>query len=546
MKTIFKSIIAAIVLMPLCSCEDFLYEDPKGQLAQSTFFSTESDLDLALAAFNKQIAERQARNEGQVHMWAGDDLSTHPASNKEDFRGFDCYNVSAGASRLRNFWSLTYKIIKAANYIINNAGKLNGIDARIDDRVKTSIAQAHYWRGFAYFQFLFCWGEVPLVLTDEMNYEEPLASKEEIMSQVISDLLKAEADLPEQWTGTPWSMNGMNINVSKGAATATLAYVYMCYAGWPYNKTEYYAQAAAKAKEVVDGCSEPGIGNGRYYYKLLDEYWKIHSREYNFQNPEVLLATYYKDDLEEAMSTYCDMIEDYQGGGWNDSGAEILFWKNFPDGPRKKATFPDSTLTQAYGLVPWWYDPKYDQDGHRAVCNPWYLAACEAEDAEFDWHLSISAQRSPMTGEKSHKTIRLSEVFCWYAEAVGRSGQVNDLAIKCLNAVRNRADGAETNIYSGITDPTALAEAAYNEHGWEIGGYMWGSLAPRYHDMFRMYRCKEHFEYRVRNEPIEVAVVDGVPVYRHELVPVTGTWSDSRLWAPYPADDAMLNPNLHR
>ncbi|MDR3261659.1 MAG: RagB/SusD family nutrient uptake outer membrane protein [Tannerella sp.] len=542
MKTLYKSILIALLAMSTLSCNSFLEEDPKGQLAQSTFFGTESDLDLALNAMYKRIAERQARNEGQVHMWGGDDISTHPASNKEDFREFDRYKVTENSSRLKNAWTLTYQIIKCANYIINNAGKLSGIDARVDEKVKTTIAQAHYWRGFAYFQLLFCWGEVPIVLTDEMSYEEQLSPKETVMELVISDLKKAEADLPVNWTAAPYVQNGMNIAVTEGAAKATLAYVYLSYAGWPYNKTQYYAEAATKAKEVIDGCSEPGVGNGKYYYTLLDEYRKVHSLEYNYKNPEVLLATYFKNGVEEAMSTYCDMIEDYQGGGWNDSGAEIKFWKNYPEGPRKEATFAPKTLLPV-GLVDWWYDPNYGKDGARAVCNPWYLAACEARGKEFDWTVSIGAQGSPMTGEKSHKTIRLSEVFCWYAEAVGRSGQVTPLAIDVLNRVRNRADGAETNIYSGISSPEALAEAAYDEHGWEIAGYMWGSLAPRFHDMFRMYRCKAHFEDRCKNEEIEVAP----GVFRKEKVEMLDqTWSDSRLWAPYPAKDAQLNPNLKR
>ncbi|MDR2469888.1 MAG: RagB/SusD family nutrient uptake outer membrane protein, partial [Tannerella sp.] len=484
---------------------------------------------------------RQATTGGQVHMWGGDDLTTHPASNKENFRDFDRFNASELNTRLQQEWLMLYRIIRCSNYIINNAGRLNGADARLNERVKTTIAQAHYWRAFSYHQLLYCWGDVPLILDDVVNYNEPLAPKEQIMEQVIIDLKKAETDLPVNWTGIPWSKNGMNILVSEGAAKATLAYVYLSYAGWPYNKTEYYAQAAAKAKEVIDGSSEPGFGNGKYYYKMLDEYQHVHSIEYNDKHTEVLLATYAVATQEMFMAAMCNIPEDYQGGGWNDVSAEIKFWKNFPEGPRKEATFAPKTLLNS-GLQDWWYDPNYGTPDARKVCSPWYLAVAEAQGKEFDWTKSFRDQGVTYYGVKSHKTIRLSEVFCWYAEATGRSGQVTPHAIQAINAVRNRADGEQTNRYSGITSPEELAEAGYNEHGWEIAGYMWGSLAPRYHDMFRMHRCKEHFEDRVKNEPIEVAP----GVFRKELVPVEGTWSDDRLWAPYPANDAKLNPNLHR
>ena len=90
--------------------------------------------------------------------------------------------------------------------------------------------------------------------------------------------------------------------------------------------------------------------------------------------------------------------------------------------------------------------------------------------------------------------------------------------------------------------PEKLAEAAYNEHGWEIAGYYWGGLASRARDMFRMYRLKDHFEYRKQNPMIEVAP----GVMRNEKVPVSGTWDDSKMYSPYPYEDAILNPNLHR
>jgi hypothetical protein len=92
--------------------------------------------------------------------------------------------------------------------------------------------------------------------------------------------------------------------------------------------------------------------------------------------------------------------------------------------------------------------------------------------------------------------------------------------------------------------PQELAEAAYNEHGWEIGGEYWNGFATRYHDMFRMYRVKDHFEFRKLNPEIEVAP----GVFRKEAVPIPendNVWNDSKMYAPYPSGDKILNPNLN-
>ena len=111
-----------------------------------------------------------------------------------------------------------------------------------------------------------------------------------------------------------------------------------------------------------------------------------------------------------------------------------------------------------------------------------------------------------------------------------------------LNRVRNRADGAQTNIYSMAMSAEEIAEAAYNEHGWEIAGYYWCGFAPRARDMFRMNRIKEHFEIRKKNEPIEV--VDGSGIFRKEVLDVTGEWEDSKMYCPYPYEDTTYNPGL--
>jgi hypothetical protein len=280
------------------------------------------------------------------------------------------------------------------------------------------------------------------------------------------------------------------------------------------------------------------VENGAYYYSLLDEYWKVYSWTYNDQNPEVILGIYYNKDRVPNMSTQTDFLQDMVQGGWNDTNGEIKFWKEFPDGPRKEASyFPKLLLTDGI-LHDWWWDT---DPPTRAVVAPCFIKTAEGavRGEEFDY---TDPTTIDYLGEKMHQVIRLAEVYCWYAEATGRSGQTNAKAIEVLNKVRNRANGPDgpQNIYPAGMTPEQLAEAAYNEHGWEIAGYYWGCIAPRARDMFRMYRIKDHFEFRKENPLIEVAP----GVWRKEAVPVTGAWSDSKMYSPYPYTDVILNPNL--
>ena len=105
------------------------------------------------------------------------------------------------------------------------------------------------------------------------------------------------------------------------------------------------------------------------------------------------------------------------------------------------------------------------------------------DEVEYDQTKSYSAQADGWS-EQTAAFIRLSQVYLWYAEAVGRSGQGDKVkAIELLNTVRRRADGKwddpSYNFYSSGMSNDELAEAAYNEHGWEIAGYYWGNIATR-------------------------------------------------------------------
>lgn len=523
-------LLATTVALSLSACEDFLTEEPYGQLTSEGFFSSKEDLDASLNALYSVVATSQGQNNYcGTNFLAGDDISTHPASNKQPLREHDQFSVTDNNSWLVSMWEQRYKVIKAANFIINNAERTPDVST---EDIKRALAQAHYWRAYSYFYLVTTWGKVPVMLEEEIDYNAPLKSVEEVYELILSDLKIAEEGCPAMYSSEPYARNGINIAVSQGAVKATMAYVYMCMAGWPLNKgTEYYDLAAQKAEEVIDGAE-----NGTYYYKLLDQYSQVYSMAYNDNNPEVLLGIYYNRDRTAQMIPLTDFLLDMKQGGWGDTNGEIKFWKEFPEGPRKDATYFPKIMLADGQLHDWWYDT---DPPSREVVAPVFMKTAESSERgmEFDY-----TNPTPLSsnGEKTVQVIRLSQVYCWYAEAVGRSGKVTAKAVEMLNRVRNRADGKASNIYSTSMTPEQLAEAGYNEHGWEMAGYYWAGLASRARDMFRMYRYKDHFEFRKENPLIEVAP----GVMRKEAVSVTGTWDDSRMYSPYPYEDAILNPEL--
>jgi starch-binding outer membrane protein, SusD/RagB family len=546
MKTFLNKIfLICFFILSAFSCKDFLEEDLKAELLSATAFTQASDLDGAVNVLYRQVSRSTFGATQFIDAFMGDDLSTHQASNKASFREWDTFSLSTSNDRLLWCWQDKYLVIKAANYIINGAGNTPGAT---EDEINYALNQAHFWRAWAYFYLVRTFGPLPKINTIDVDFSVGLSTISDIYDMIVSDLKEAE-NLPEKYTEVPQAMNGVNVVANKGAAQSMLAYVYMCMAGWPLNKgTEYYKLAAAKALEVIQS-----VENGTYYYTLYDEFWKIHSKQENSKNQETIVAVYYSDalgtgDSSEAARGGINDIPDCSGG-YNDSRAEIGFYCNFPEGPRKDATYPSVTYyTGDKKAYPWWSESlpeanRYPYFGKSAFTSDDNTAGTY----EYDFTKSFSDQSSGWS-EQIHQLIRLSEVYCWYAESIGRSGETNSKAIELLNKVRNRANGngpvddSTVNYYPSNMSAEELAEAAYNEHGWEIAGWYWGAIATRYNDMQRMDRVGDYYNTRKTNP--EYTIPESGGIKKKEPFAPTGEWSECLMFAPYPAEDVGRNSAL--
>ena len=524
--------LCAASLCCLAACSDFLDENAYGQLPAEDFFQSKEDLDASLNALYSVVAVSQSQNNYcGTNFLAGDDISTHPSSNKQPLREHDQYAVTDNNAWLTALWEQRYKVIKAANFIINNAGRTPVADPAL---VTRAIAQAHYWRAYSYFYLVTTWGEVPVVLEDELDPATPLSSVADVYELILSDLKIAEQGCPALYTEAPYLQNGVNYAVSEGAVKATMAYVYMCMAGWPLNLgADYYRLAADKAEEVIDAADR-----GTYYYRLLDDYADVYSMKYNYNNPELLLGIYYNRDRTASSTPQADVLQDMVQNGWGDTNGEIKFWKEFPEGTRKDATYNPQILENngrngETNLLDWWDESFTEQ--HPMFC----IFTVGEGDTDYDY--TKPSNTTLMTNGHRHRMIRYSEVLLWYAESQARAdGTPNAQAYECLNQVRERA-GEEP--VSGLSTD-AFINLAVQEHGWEVAGY-WVAMVTRRDDQLRLNLLEQAFNERKANTPIEVA--PGITRQETILIDASQTWNgESSIYLPYPSTDAEINPNLTR
>jgi starch-binding outer membrane protein, SusD/RagB family len=499
-------IITASLLLPACndldenplSIEDFnKYYNSYNNLnstAMGMYAALRGGADWSYGMFQTQY---------MIYMFGADDMTTIAGGNKEPYRQFDQFNKTTVQSDewLTRPWKTYYRAIINANAIITNFHFTQGDSADIYN----IVGQAHFVRALSYFYLVRGWGKIPL-------FTEPFASLtigrspvNDVYDLIINDFKQAESYLPntQHEIGRP----------SKGAAKAFLAKAYLTKAGWPIKDETCWELAASKALEVIENKDLYGFG-------LLDEYKSVWLRVND--NSKESVFSIQCDALNDAgYRTYTNhifgtaMLPYDLYGGWDDFFPELTFFREFPAGPRKDATFltkfyktKRNPSTGAYNIIDTLdytemksKHPYYAKflDGGITPNQPW----------KNDFHVA-----------SAYPLMRYAEVLLIYAEAQARFTGPDAGAYDAVNQVRNR---------SGIGDLTpglgaaAFADSVIDERGWELAGE-----GQRWFDLLRTEKISETIAKRDTAEQVEVS----------------GPISDDNWYAPIPAREILQNPNL--
>ena len=520
------------------SCSDFLDEDPKGKLSADNYFTSQNDLDMAVTALMRKVNDVSNNTNPWGASWMGDDLTTHPASNKQAYAQFDRFVPVDDNKTVTAKWNSDYAVIKAANYLIMNVDNT----PVSDEEKKIALGQAHFWRAYWYFDLVRTFGPIPINLDNTISQETPLSSVQEVYSLIISDLEYCVANLPTSYSKAPRLCEGANAYITKQAAMSTLACVYLNMAGWPLKQAEGYSRAASMAKQVIDGCNA-----GTYEYKLCPEYKQVYSLSNNYNNETIVgvnknRAFTWSQDNETGFSNIFE-----SQGGWGDGWGTYSFWKEFPEGARKDATFMPKIMVLVGGfkgeLHNFW---DTDAEGNFIIseAHPAYQIFCASGNgtADFDYTYAANVKIDHACTQQRVRHIRYSELLLWYAEASTRAtNSVSAQALDCLNQVRVRA--GEEPISEGELSAAEFADLCVKEHGWEIAGN-WMACQTRRFDEQRMELFAQAWAQRQKDHDTGVEVAPGV-ILKETLAP-SGSFSEAAIYAPYPSTDVSLNPGLKR
>lgn len=488
-----KQLFLPLLLVVAAGCSDFLAEDPRGQFMEDNYFNSVEDIERFMPTLFYYAADFYYDGcSFNMALRADDMTGTHSGSVL-----LERFNQPDDEQYVYKHWEECYTTIKQANSFLMNMDKVTTGDAT---RLENLAGVAYFFRGWAYFNLAKYFKQAPIVYQVGGNFEIKSSSQAKLFEQCVADMEIAERMLPASWVGHPMEKEAPFALSAKAA----LAEMYLYMAGYPLKKgAEYYQKAANKAKEVINGAPAVGLGFDTY-----DNMWNEENPENNL-NTERLFTVYYTANSFKQSITRCFYPAEYGAYGW--IAAERTFFREFPEGPRKEATFWDYRET-ASGNVSW-------DDPSLAVPAPIYRKRnLNAEDKGLPKYTLQGGSRSSLI-----MPLRYTLSATTYAEAISRAtGAPDALAYELMDHIRDRA---ELPRYARGLSGDTFAKLVVQERAWEFAAE-W----TRYPDLCRLEMVEEVFAKRASDE----------------YNPSSGLGIPSRgsYYLPVPASELALNPNL--
>jgi starch-binding outer membrane protein, SusD/RagB family len=483
----------------LSGCND-LEENPLSRVTPETSFSNVESLDQTAIAMYAALRGDHDWSNGfgttqyMTIMYGADDMTTIMGGNKEPFREYDIFVKTSTNEWMPRLWRGCYRAIINANAIIENYGITEGDT----DKINNIAGQAHFIRGMSYFYLVRGWGRIPLFTSTYASVDIEKSPEKDVYEQVIDDFLEAERLLPSRQTdvGRP----------NRGAAKAFLAKAYLTMAGWPVKDPSYYEFAAAKAREVIDN-------KDIYGFDLLPDFASLWLRAYD-NSKESIFSMQYDNNAPDGIHANhiigtASLPEDIYGG-WNDYFTELTFFNDFPEGPRKDATFLTefykyNAATKSYDTLDW---------TQINAKHPYYAKFL---DGGF---INVPPYTNGFKVAAAYALMRYAEVLLIYAEARAQATGPDDAAYDAVNQVRRRA-GLD-DLSAGLSQGD-FVNAVIDERGWELAaeGQRWFDL--------------------IRTEKVGEVVTRRSP---EEQVGIQGSINQDNWYATIPEEDVLKNPNL--
>jgi hypothetical protein len=427
---IYTVILLTIVAVSASSCKKYLDEKNYSNFDKTNYFQNAGQAQTfvtGIYTFLYMFQNGDAYGESPfitMELFAGHATSLGQSVNNANVINQRTDAVNPG---FETVWRNSYAAITNANLALERIPAIT-MDETLKKRL---LGEASFLRAFFYYHLVRLYGDVPLMTkTLESNdpaIYAPRAPIADVYALIISDLENAKA------AGAP----------SLGAVKTLLASVYLTTAGFPMQKTENYAKAAAEAKDVL------GLG-----YTLFPSYDFLHDNAHKNQG-ELIFQVNYLAGVRDNAIPQLTIPFNLQVGAYGDHLGAMI-----PTNQFFESYEPGDLRTQERQFYFSSY-PKYKEPN--TIINFGVHALYK--------YFHVESAESSGISDENWTLLRLPEAMLIYAEASNEVNGPTSEAYAAINPIRVRA---RLQPLSGLTKEQfreAIWKERYHELAYENKAY---------------------------------------------------------------------------
>lgn len=437
-KIINKIILAIALLVSLNSCEGYLTKFPLDKPSDETFYSTESELFLAVNAIYSDLYFQPLNSMPlQLVLDGASDIGWDRDQNSD---------IQLLTRSLQNptqvlysaTWFNYYKGISKCNLLLANMHKAKGnTKADIYNRIE---GEARFFRAYYYHLLISFFGDVPLIKEpSDINEKVATTPKIEILSFILDELELASSLLPEKYLGNDIG------RITKGAALSIKARTALFNEKWDiasdacqriinsriytlepdYTKLFGYAGENSSENIISIQFSRVNLKTHGTPVALLSRMGAGYSNKVPTQS---LVDSYYCiDGLPINVSPLYDGSHPFKNRDLRLNATVVLPGSIFAG--YQFETHPDSIKCWDYNSTP----PV--RRNNNDVLNAY------ATFSGYCWRKYTGEENQYRTQSEMNLTlVRYAEILLMYAEAKNELGQMDQSAYDAFNLIRKRVN----------------------------------------------------------------------------------------------------------
>ncbi len=455
-------LLSAAILFTTTSCDDFLTTTPRDLLTSDGFYQSPSQCEQGIIGIYADL--REITNLEYLYMaeCRSDNAWVQPKTDAfREYSEIGTFRAGYDITTYNDVWNKWYKVIYDANIALTKIPDCDfGTRTAYKDQL---LGEAHFLRGWAYFELARMFGNVPLIdkaVSPEEAKSIGLSPASEIYAKVIvPDLTAAKSQLPlaKDMVDANKATIAKAGRADKMAAQSMLARIYMTMAGFPLNDASAKSLAETELKAVLTFSETNG---NQYWAPDSTEWRKQFMPSDDYYNKYPIFSIQYRSggtgnpslfNFGPALPPTYTTIRIFGNSLWVEKSLMYEFSRTF--------NVNGKTLTDARGcnysvLTGYDAEPNYPQysnakeklkldDGSEVevyVSSIIYkFLPSKRKITALGLSLNVEASMNGVEDwPVNHPVIRLEDIQLMYAEILIGKGDITG-AMAIVNKIRNRA-----------------------------------------------------------------------------------------------------------